>query len=74
MPLEWISNYENFKKNSTLAVATGATFRRSVVKTIFQRADKEEASGRIPPIFLIMMIAFGTTEKRLPIHAIKPNG
>ena len=27
MPLEYISNYENFKRNSTPAVATKATFR-----------------------------------------------
>ena len=34
MPLEWISNYENFKKNSTLVIATEATFRKFADGTI----------------------------------------
>ena len=77
MLFEWISNYENFKKNSTPAVATEATFKRSVdgtVKTIFKKPDEEEPSGGNPPIFHTMIITPGAVEKRLPIHAIEPNG
>ena len=77
MPLEWISNYENFKKNSTPAVATKATFKKATdgtVRTIFKRPDEEESSGGNLPIFHTMMITLGVAEKRLPIHAIEPNG
>ena len=44
MLLEWISNYENFKRNSTLAIATKAAFKRYVdgtIKTIFEKLDDE---------------------------------
>ena len=53
MPLEWISNYENLKKNSTPAVAIEATFKISVdetIRTIFKMPDEEEPSGRNPLI------------------------
>ena len=68
MPLEWISNYENFKKNSALAVATEATFKRSdddTVKTIFKRPDEEEPSSGNPLVFHTMMITLGAAEKKL---------
>ena len=77
MPLEWISNYENFKKNSTLAVAIEASFKRSddgTVKTIIKRPDEEQPSGGNPFVFHTMMITLGAAEKKLPIHAIEPNG
>ena len=77
MRLEWISNYENFKKNNTPTVATEATFQRSVdrtVKTIFKRPDQEEPSSGNPPVFHTMMIILGAAEKKLPIHAIELNG
>ena len=51
MPLEWINNYENFKKNNTPIIATEATFKRSTdgtVKTIFKRPDEEEPSRGNP--------------------------
>ena len=68
MLLEWISNYKNFKKNSTPAIATKATVRRSVngtIRAIFKRQDKEEPSDGNPPIFHTMMIIPKTVEKRL---------
>ena len=77
MPLEWITNYENLKRNNTLVIATIATFRRfidEIVKSIFQKTDEEGPFGGKPPIFLTMMINVGAAEKRLPIHAIEPNG
>ena len=77
MPLEWISNYENFKRNSTPAVSTEASFQRSAdgtVRTIFKRPDQEEPSEGNPPVFHTMMITPGAAEKKLPIHAIEPNG
>ena len=77
MPLEWISNYENFKRNSTFAIATKATFRRSVngtIKTIFKKSNEEEPFSENLLVFYTMMITPGVAENRLPIHAIKPNG
>ena len=77
MPLEWISNYENFKKNNTPAVATEASFQRfadGTVKTIFKKPEQEESSSGLPPVFHTMMITLGTAEKKMPIRAIASNG
>ena len=77
MPLEWVGNYENFKKNSTPTVAIEATFKRTTngtIRTIFKRLDEEEPSSGNPPVFHTMMITLGAAEKKLPIHAIEPNG
>ena len=77
MPLEWISNYENFKKNNTLGVAIEVSFQRTadgIVRTIFKKLEQEEPSRGLPPVFYTMMITSRTAEKKLPIHAIATNG
>ena len=51
MPFEWISNYENFKKNISPTIATEATFKRSTDgtgRTIFKRPNEEKPSGENP--------------------------
>ena len=70
IPTEWISNYENYKKDKQL-VATEATFRRNSidgsVKTTF-RWQKKDASNT-PPVFHTMMITLGDRERKIPVHS-----
>ena len=66
MPLEWISNYKNLKKNSIPALTTEATFKRCVdrtVKTIVKKSDEEKSPSGKPPVFCTMMITPKTAEK-----------
>ena len=75
IPTEWISNYENYKKDKQL-VATEATFRRNSVdgsvKTTF-RWQKKDAS-ETPPVFHTMMITLGDKERKIPVHSFQQNG
>ncbi|KAH9698041.1 hypothetical protein KPL71_023853 [Citrus sinensis] len=78
MPLEWLSNYENFHQNSEPIQTTKATFDRrpnGQVKLSFQTPDTKPVSDSPQLSYTAMITAVQTgQEKKLPIHGFSSEG
>ncbi|KAH9668370.1 hypothetical protein KPL70_021389 [Citrus sinensis] len=78
MPLEWLTNYEHFHKNSEPVQTTEATFDRrpnGQVKLSFQTPNTKPVSDSPQLSYTAMITAVQTgQEKKLPIHGFSSEG
>ncbi|KAH9686151.1 hypothetical protein KPL70_014258 [Citrus sinensis] len=78
MPLEWLTNYEQFHQNSEPVQTTEATFVKrpnGQVKLSFQTPDTKPVSDSPRLSYTAMITAVQTgQEKKLPIHSFSSEG
>ncbi|KAH9780720.1 hypothetical protein KPL71_008187 [Citrus sinensis] len=78
MPLEWLTNYEQFHQNSEPVQTTEATFERrqnGQVKLSFQTPETKPVSDTSQFSYTAMITAVQTgQEKKLPIHGFSSEG
>ena len=88
MPLDWLSNYENFHKNSQLVQTTDAHFKKiadGTVKLTFQSPSTsqtpivshspfEQSTPRNSFSYSSMITIVSTAQENLPIHGFASDG
>ncbi|KAH9724641.1 hypothetical protein KPL70_007560 [Citrus sinensis] len=78
MPLEWLTNYEQFHQNSEPVQTTEATFERrqnGQVKLSFQIPESQPVQNTPRLYYTAMITAVQTDqEKKLPIHGFSSKG